>query len=60
MKSKVAAKKWLGGRLMEKILFQITKLINSYPVSLPIFSFLPLAVYPVSVKTYWWLFFLNN
>jgi len=29
---------------------------NSYPVSLPIFSFLSLAVYPVGVTTYWCYF----
>jgi len=29
---------------------------NSYPVSLPIFSFLPLAVYPVGVTTHWCYF----
>jgi len=38
--------------------FQITKSLsfNSYPVSLLIFSFLLLAVYPVDVTTYWCFF----
>jgi len=42
--------------------FQITKGLrfNSYPVSLPNFSFLPLTVNPVDMTKYWCYFLLIN
>jgi len=42
--------------------FQITKGLrfNSYPISLPIFSSLPLAVNPVGMTTYYWCYFLQR
>jgi len=49
---------WVFSCIFVIFSLQITKGLrfNSYPVSLLTFSFLPLAVYPVGVKTYWCYF----
>jgi len=48
--------------IVSSIFFKITKGLrfNSYPVSWPIFSFLPLAVNPVGMTTYWCYFLQIN